>query len=677
MPPSRRVLVGFVAILITTLSCGIFNGEEEEPTSAPPPTSAASPTALPPSPVQPGEANPDEPVQIIGTIPFTSPFFINSIAEPFVMLEDEAGFIMRDREFEFPLASQTLGPVELVNDTTLSYTLPLPAVPAATSMDVDNNGDEDPGIMVFAVAYWSNTWGDPFLESRDGRGWSNAYTSVVTDPNNDDEIKGGTLLIWSPNGEQGFPTGFGPDGLLFTEDDPIETVPAGYSLVNLDQEPFRIYKEARPEITLLEGEVAVNDYSDMDYEEAFNALFEKASREYPFTAEKGIDWDQLYDEYSERVKSARSDTNFYKAIRDFTYEIPDGHVGITIDPDVFYDERGGGIGLVLKELSDGRVIATDVFTGYPAAEEGLEVGAEITTWNGLPVSEAISAVQPYFGPYSTEHHERLDKVSFLTRMPPGDRVTFTYRNPGSASTTEVTLSSVVEYESIFATLSYLNFDALELPVEGEVLDNVGIGYIRVTTFSDDYNLLARTWERYIENLIDNEVPAVIIDLRTNGGGNGGLALYFAGYFFDEEIPLSEHKYYNEVTGEFESRDTPSRIEPAPLLYEGAIAVLVGPECASACEGFANALSQGGRSIIVGHYPSAGMYGEVGRGQYELPGDLSLQFPTGRPETPDGELLIEGVGVVPDILVPVTEESALGIRDAVLEAAINALLGSFE
>ena len=85
------------------------------------------------------------------------------------------------------------------------------------------------------------------------------------------------------------------------------------------------------------------------------------------------------------------------------------------------------------------------------------------------------------------------------------------------------------------------------------------------------------------------------------------------------------------------------------------------------------MSQGGRAIIVGHAPSAGMYGEVGRGQYKMPGDLSLQFPTGRPETLDGQLLIEGVGVVPDILVPVTYDSVMGSTDAVLQAAVQALL----
>jgi C-terminal processing protease CtpA/Prc len=68
---------------------------------------------------------------------------------------------------------------------------------------------------------------------------------------------------------------------------------------------------------------------------------------------------------------------------------------------------------------------------------------------------------------------------------------------------------------------------------------------------------------------------------------------------------------------------------------------------------------------------------VGRGQYDLPGGLSLQVPTGRYETSDGTLILEGTGLVPDIVVPVTEDSALGRVDAVLEAAVEYLLDQIE
>ena len=423
--------------------------------------------------------------------------------------------------------------------------------------------------------------------------------------------------------------------------------------------------------------MAVNDYSDMSYTDAFEAMFEKVSREYPFTEEKDIDWDALHLEFTPLVASAEDSADYYRALRDFTYEIPDAHVGINFDPDVFFEEQGGSFGLVLKELSDGRVIVIEVLPDTPAADESIQVGAEILTWDGVSVLEAISAVEPYLGPYSTEHHRRVEQPIFLTRVPPETRVSISYQNSEDTEPQEVSMSAAVDYESLFAALPFFNLDELIMPVEGEVLDDSGLGYIRVTTFSDDYHMMASIWETYIEGLIENEVPGLIIDLRYNTGGNGGLAMDFAGYFFDEEIILGRSSYYNNLTGEFEYTDYPARIKPGPIQYEGPIAVLVSPSCISACEGFANALSQAGRSTIVGHYPSAGAFGEVGRGQYKLPEDLEMQFPTGRTETPDGQLLIEGLGVPLDITVPVTEENALGIVDSILHTAVEELLAKIE
>ncbi len=645
-------------------------------------TEPVSPTKpiYPTEPVLPTEpvslsspTGPDEPVFISGEIPFTSPFFLATTAEPFVMLEDEAGFVKRDREFKFSLQGQTIGPVEL-KDQKLYYYLSLPEVPQGTMVDVDNNDQESAGVQVFVVAYWSNTWGDPFLEERDGKGWSSAYTSAITDPQEDYEITGGTLIVWAPDDKQGFSTDFGEDGKLFTADDPTGPIPAGYNIVDLNVHPFRVYKEAKPKIDLIEGAGEVNDYSNLSYAEAFEKLFEKASREYPFTKEKGIDWKALQDEFLPQFEKVRSAEEFNTALREFSYKIPDGHVGVSFNPEVFYEEHGGGLGLVLVQLSDGRVLVKEVLAGKPGDREGIKEGAEIVAWQGKPVKQAIDEVIPYFGPYSTQHAKHLAQVSFLTRVPPDTRVDITYRNPGNTGEKEATLKAEDEYDSLYRTFPNFAMDKLALPVEGSILDESGLGYIRVNSFQDDYNMIARLWDRYIQDLIDNEIPGLIIDLRVNSGGSGSLAMDFAGYFFDKEFTLHDNYYYNEISGNFEKNEYPTRIKPAPKIYNGPVTVLVSPDCISACEFFAYALQYDGRSVVVGSYPTAGAAGEVGRGQYGLPDGISMQFPTGRPTTTDGKVIIEGTGVIPDITVPVTQESALGQADTVLEAAIKDLLG---
>jgi len=658
----RTAFVGSITVLIAVSVACI---------TTTPPQPSATPTAPLPEPVPAQGVGPDEPVSISGRIPFTSPFFLEGNAEPFVLLEDETGFVRRDREFVFPLGGQAIGPVEQVDDQTLRYTLPLPSAPLGTLVDIDPDGAEDRGVMVFAIAYWSNTWGGPFLEPRDGRGWSNAYTSARTDPNREDEIVGGTLLIWAPDASQAFPSDFGPDELLFTDDDPVQPIQAGYSLVDLESVPFRIYKEPTPELDLLEGATAVNDFSSMSYPEAFTTLFDKVSREYPFTPDKGIDWAALEAEFLPRMQAADTYAEYYRALKDFTLAIPDGHVGVSFNADIFYEDYGGSFGVVLAELSDGTVIASQVLDGLPAAEAGLARGAEIQTWSGKPIQAALDAVVPYFGPFSSHQAERPMQLLSLTRVPIGTQIDVRFRNPVGAPQ-DATLEAVADYDSLFAALPEFNFDEVQQPIEGEVLDESGIGYLQITTFSEDYNLMARLWDFHIQKLLDAEVPALIIDVRSNPGGNGALATDLAGYFFDEEMVLSVEKYFNERTGQFEERGIPSRMEPGPLHFGGPVAILVGPNCVSACEGFVYAMSQGHRATIVGHSATAGAYGEVGRGQYTMPGDLSLQFPTGRPETTGGDLIIEGVGIAPDILVPVTRESALGQVDAVRAAAVDAL-----
>lgn len=668
---TKKFLLTLLVLIIAASGCILSSPGGTAPVSNPTSPGLASTVTWTPQLAIPTTAGgPDEPVLVTGDIPYTSPFFLNSAAEPFVMLEDEAGFVKRDREFRFALQSQTIGPVILDQNKKLTYSLALPEVPQATQVNVANDGKPDKGVQIFQVAYWSNTWGGPFLEERDGKGWSTAYSSAITDPEKHDEIVGGILVVWAPDDKQGFPTGFGPDGKLFTADDPTGHIPAGYNLVDLNKQPFRIYKEAHPQITLNEGAGAVKDYSAMNYSDAFDALFKKASVEYPFTKEKGINWDAIYKQSKPNFDKASSTQEFYSALREFVNQIPDEHVGLTIDREVFSANYGGGFGLVLNLLSDNSIIVSDVLKDKPGDKAGIQRGATILTWDGMPVMDAVKKVVPGFGPYSADHTRLLAQVTFLTHVPPNTMVEVKFKNPDGKELT-VTMQAETEFDSLFKSIPSFNQNALQLPIEGKVLSS-GIGYIRIDTFNDDYNLMAKLWDRYMNNLVDNNVPALIIDLRANGGGSFGLALDFAGYFFDKEMTLFDGYYYNQNSGQFEATGYPSKIRPAPIYYKGPIAILVSPDCVSACEGFAYALHQNQRSTVVGNYPTAGAFGEVGLGQYKLPDNFSMQFPTGRSVTPDGQVVIEGKGVVPDITVPVTLDSILGTADTVLDAAVQAL-----
>ena len=274
-------------------------------------------------------------VRISGSITYTYPFFTLGVAQPLVILEDQAGFVDRNEHFLMPIASQTIG--QITSDfftSPFQYSLALPIEPQGSYRDVDNDDVEDQGVQIFAIAYWDNTFGDPFLEERDlyGGGWSTAYAStrISDDIETDREIVGGVFLVFTTDDQQGFPSGFGEDDLLFTDDDPIVTLPQGYTIVNMDAEPFSFDRSRNPVVDLIEPEgIALVDYSDQSYSDAFNSLVDLLTKEYAFTEYKEIDWEAKRTEFLPLFEAAATDEDaraYQRALRDFGWSIPDGHV---------------------------------------------------------------------------------------------------------------------------------------------------------------------------------------------------------------------------------------------------------------------------------------------------------------------------------------------------------------
>lgn len=699
---------------------------------------AAQDSAFPPATIQNDEGGP---IRITGEVNYTNVFFTDGVAEPLVLLEDQAGFVDRDVNFIMPTASQVLG--QITSDfftSPFTYSINLPIEPAATLRDVDHDGEEDRGIMVYAVAYWNNVYGDAYLEQRDlyGGGWSNAYVSTRTSTQLEtlNEIIGGVLLVYAPDEGQGFPGGFGEDGLLFTEDDPIVGLPAGYTVVDLDEDPFVFDRSREVAIDLIEGEAAeLHDFSDLPYDEAFDAMVDHMSKRYAFSELKGVDWEAIIAEHrpafvelaeqgaqaedlrlqaEERAELAASllaeaeeedlseeevaslqaaaetlqakagdlqaqaaeldtttDFAYQRALMLYTWAIDDGHHGSSaFDIQGFQYETAGGLGIAVRELDDGRVIVNYNGEGEPAHAAGVELGAEIIAINGEPIAEVIANNLPWSSPFSTAHTLRLQQLRYVTRFPLGTSVTLAFQNPDAEEVSEVTIEPSGERDSFRFSSFNVGLTGYELPLEYEELEDTDFVYAKIYTFSDNDLLQVQLWERLMRVLNDEGVPGLIIDMRQNGGGSGFLGDQMAAYFYDEPIELEQGWSYDEDADEFVTDDrfiSQMYLPPEGLRYHGEIAVLLGPNCSSACEYFAHHVTSTGRGVAVGQYPTGGLGGPQER--FLMPGDEIVQFSVVRPIGPEGEIVIEGVGVIPDVWVPVNEETLFSEGDPILEAAI--------
>jgi C-terminal processing protease CtpA/Prc len=621
---------------------------------------------------------------ITGTYKVTNDFVLTRYyVENAVSLVDMHGFVTRNEEWELPVESQVLGVMNFDPESLGgTFDLNLPAIPRGTLNDVDNNGEEDLGVQIFAVAYSPNLYGGPFSQGDDrSRGWPSYLASVKTDSENNDEVVGGRLVIWSPDTDQQFPAGFGDDGLLFSSDDPVTSISAGYSVVDLDQSPFVFSQEPTPEFVLFEPQdIAIKDFSDKSYLEAFDQMFEIVQKEYAFAdiEEKVPDWDTLYTEIRPRVEQAEKngDPNaFYLALRDFTWAFRDGHVALgagQYSQQDFQTAVSGGYGFAIREFDDGRVFVTFVLEGGPAQLAGMQVGTEILEFNDQPVSDAINSAQSY-SLQSSDFAIRYQKARYLLAALPGTEVTLTFSNPDGIPQT-VSLTAIEDSQSFGRTSVYYGIDRSSLlPVDAKIIpvENQLIGFIRMNSNSDDLNLTIRLFERALQNFTAAEVAGIVIDMRYN---NGGASLGLAGFLTDQEIQMGQLSYYSDVTGEFEPEGLREKVLPNENQYHfNKMVLLVGQACFSACEIEAYGFSQVPGMIVVGQTPTAGVEAETARGQFKLPEGFELTIPTGRLTLPDGSIFLEGQGVQPTLRVPVDETTAYASEDIVLQTGIDAVL----
>ena len=613
-----------------------------------------------------------------GTWTFTSAIVASHYVEPVAALLNVSRYVRGTYAEWVPAHEQILGYFTSSQAASpVSYRVAVPREVDGQSIDVDNDGEADAGVQIWALFIGSNLTGDSYLEQLD----QTAYRSYLFDPATG-RVREGTFLVYAPDDAQGFPSGAGPDGLYFTDDDPTVGLPAGYTLVTLQHDGSTIFDRSNIAAmdTIEEAYTASPDLSDLGLLESFHSLIELLSERYAYTELRGLDWEQIRQRFLPAIEAADAEDDvaaFYLALTELGSSIRDAHVFTKTDDAVIkaaywkeFDARfAGDLGAHVVELSDGRYIVKRVLPDSPAANAGWELGTEILRIDDVAFSERLNDL-PVLRSVGTMAAARLTQLSIGLKFPEGTRVTIEYRQPNETATRTATLTAV-------KGLEYTGPVGAEGPISFHELPG-GYGYITWGMFRDPQYILA-TWEHFLRRF--QGAPGIVIDLRGNVGGNAELMYTMASYFFPEEKPASYHWVdnwnFDEATGRLVKMfpmQVPLYAPKRDLRYDGAIAVLVNEKTASAGEYFPQFLQYHGRALVVGEYPSEGAGGAVE--QVAMPGDIKFFFTKGRTYfAGTEEVNLEAKGVKLDVPVPINEQSErakLDGSDSVLDAALTAL-----
>ena len=389
--------------------------------------------------------------------------------------------------------------------------------------------------------------------------------------------------------------------------------------------------------------------------EVFERVWKEIADHYYDRSFNGVDWNEVHARYKPLVNATKDDREFYALLSRMTGELHDAHTRFN-SPEQWKNikkQQGVGSGLSLDEI-DGKVVVTSIRPDSNAAHVGIEPGMIVLTVDGKPVAERVLEIESAKAVSSTSRATRMFTYSRMLAGPADSEVKLGLeRADGSRFETEVR-------RQVYSAVPNLATDTTP----------AGNAYIRFDGFQPS---ITKEFRQALERFRNS--PGLIVDLRRNGGGDLGVLVPIAGYFFDKKTLFAKDetrsgKPLSEFAGVLRLPLELYVGRSGDQIYSGPVVILIDSRSASSSEVFAAGMQDSQRARIVGSQSCGCVLGiakpRVMKGGGVLEMSEVLWF------SPKGRRL-EGTGILPDQTVLPTLKSLQAREDPALQAADRALV----
>ena len=277
-------------------------------------------------------------------------------------------------------------------------------------------------------------------------------------------------------------------------------------------------------------------------------------------------------------------------------------VATAVDPHTSYfsprDSENFNMGLSLSLQGIGAQLTTE--EEYTKVAELIK-GGPAERGNELKAGDRIVSIgQGVDGELQDVVGMRLDDVVAQIRGEKGTVVRLNVIPVDAAGESSATVVSITR-DTVKLEDQSAKKEVIELSYNGEMYK---IGIIDLPTFyfdfeaasrgDDDYKSSTRDVHALLDELKEEDVDAVVVDLRNNGGGSLSEANQLVGLFIETgaTVQIRYSGLRNGFTRSFGDNDP-------QVAYMGPLAVLVNRTSASASEIFAGAIQDYQRGIVLG------------------------------------------------------------------------------